>query len=266
MTLLSGKTIRPLFLEELKKERETRNISFFLYSAKEDFSAQAYLRGIKKMLDSLSIPYVEDFLDLSKSEEENLSLFQEHSKGKMILLARPLKVPYEKKFLALIGPDQDPDMFHPENVGRLYQGDLNYLPATAASVREIISFYKIPTEGKRAVILGRSNEVGYPCFALLNKLNATVSLLHSKTEESVKEDLVRNADILVLATGKSGLVKREWLSPKCVILDCGFSAHGGDLGFVPKEGEVAAYTPVPGGVGALTSLCLVKNAFFLSNK
>lgn len=264
MMILSGKTIAPLLEEELKERVKKTPLSFYLFSNQDDFPSQAYLRGIKKTLSKFEIPFEEDFLDSSKSEEENLSLFKEHSQEKMVLLARPLHVPYEEKLIKMISPDFDPDMFSDRNRGRLFSGDMNYLPATASAVREIVAYYHLETEGKRACILGRSNEVGYPCFAYFNKKNATASLIHSRTPEEVKADLFSKADILVLATGKSGLVKREWLKKDCVILDCGFSPNGGDLGFVPEDEEVKAYTPVPGGVGALTKLCLVKNALFLA--
>jgi len=123
--------------------------------------------------------------------------------------------------------------------------------------------YHIDVEGKRALVLGRSTEVGYPCFQLLNKMNAAVTLAHSKVDSATLSSYVKQADIIILATGKPDLIKKEDLNKDVIIIDCGFNPDGGDLGFVPNEGEVKAYTPVPGGVGSLTSYCLLLNAIHL---
>ncbi len=266
MKILSGKEIRPLLKEEIQKELKDVSLSFYLYSNKEDYPSQAYLNSIKKMLSSFSIPYSEGFIDSKKDKEDNLSLFKKESEGKSILMARPLKVDYEKEFLSLIPSCQDPDMLTNDNRGYLFSGDLDYLTATSQSVRRILSYYQIPVEGKKAVVLGRSTEVGYSCFQFLNKMNAATTLLHSKVDEKMIQDYVKEADILVLATGKSGLIKEESLHPSLSILDCGFNPNGGDLGFIPKEDSISAYTPVPGGVGALTSYCLLLNAIHLKKK
>lgn len=263
MKILSGKEIRPLLADIIRKEMEGIQFSFYLFSDKEDYPSQAYLRGIKKTLDSFGVDYVEDFLDRTAGKEKNIKNFKEHSKGRFILLARPLKIDYEEELISFIPPCQDADMFHVENRGKLFSGDLGYLTATSKSVKFILEQYHIETEGKKAVILGRSLEVGYPCFQLMNKKNAAVTLLHSKVSQDVLSTYVKDADILILATGKSGLVRREDLNPNMVVIDCGFNPHGGDLGFIPEENELSAYTPVPGGVGPLTSCFLLENAVFL---
>ncbi len=266
MKIFSGKEIRPLLKEEIQKELKDVSLSFYLYSNKEDYASKAYLNGIKKTLTAFSIPYSEGFIDPKHDKESNLSLFRKESEGKSILMARPLQVDYEKEFLSLIPSSQDPDMLTNDNRGLLFGGDLDYLTATSQSVRRILSYYRIPTEGRKAVVLGRSTEVGYPCFQLLNKMNAATTLLHSKVDDKTIQEYVRHADILILATGKSGLIKEESLHPSLSILDCGFNPNGGDLGFIPKENSLFGYTPVPGGVGALTSYCLLLNAIHLKKK
>ena len=263
MTILSGKELRPLIASQIEEELKTTRVSFYLFSNKEDFPSQAYLRGIKKTLDSFHVPYTEGFIDTSLSKEENLARFEKESQGKSILMARPLKVDYEHDFLSLIKTQYDPDMLTEVNRGKLFGGDLTYLTATSQSVRLILENYHIDVEGKRALVLGRSTEVGYPCFQLLNKMNAAVTLAHSKVDSATLSSYVKQADIIILATGKPGLIKKEDLNKDIVIIDCGFNPDGGDLGFVPNEGEVKAYTPVPGGVGSLTSYCLLLNAIHL---
>lgn len=263
MKILSGKQLRPILAEKIKKEIEDAPLCFFLYSNKEDFASQAYLRSIKKMLASFGVPFKEDFIDPEQGEKQNLFHFKEESKGCSILLARPLHVSYESKFLSLINSESDPDMLTEENRGKLFGGDLNYLTATSQSVKYLLEEYQIPLSGKKAVVLGRSTEVGYPCFQLLNKRDCATTLLHSKVDSKTICSFIKEADIIILATGKSNLVPRECFNSNQVLIDCGFNPNGGDLGFIPKEGEFAAYTPVPGGVGSLTSYCLLLNAIHL---
>lgn len=263
MKILSGKDLRITLAETIKEELSSVSLRFYLYSNKEDFASQAYLRSIKKMLTSFNVQFKEDFIDLSKSKEENLSNFERNSKDSFILLARPLNVDYEKDFISLIPPSYDPDMLTSENRGLLFGGNLNYLTATSQSVYYLIRQYQIQVEGKKAIVLGRSTEVGYPCFEMLNKMNAAVTLLHSRVSKEVIASYAKEADIIILATGKPNLIERSCFNPNQIVIDCGFNPNGGDLGFIPLENELKAYTPVPGGVGSLTSYCLLQNAIRL---
>lgn len=264
MIILSGKELRPKIEAEINEALKKSHVVFYLYSNKDDFASQAYLRGIKKTLEKFNVPYEEGYIDLSLSKEENIAAFIKESKGKAVLLARPLHVEYEHDFISLIPGENDPDMLSDINRGLLFGGDLNYLTATSQSVKIILEEYNIPVEGKKALVLGRSTEVGYPCFQLLNKKNAAVTLVHSRVDDKTISSYVKEADIIILATGKQGLVHQEDLTGKQYIIDCGFHPNGGDLGFVPEEGSVLGYTPVPGGVGSLTSYCLLLNAIHLS--
>ena len=263
MKILSGFDLKPLIVKEVEEKLQKTKVEFYLYSNKNEFACQAYLKSIKKLLVSFNIPYVEEFINLDLSEEENLANFKKNSYHKHVLLARPLKVSYEKKFIDLFSPNYDPDMLTEINRGKLFGGDLNYLTATSQSVKYILDHYNINVTNKKAVVIGRSTEVGYPCFQLLNKMNAAVSLLHSKVSKDIMSEYVKNADIIILATGKSELLNREDLNPNQIIIDCGFNPQGGDLGFIPNEDELLSYTPVPKGVGSLTSYCLLLNAIFL---
>ena len=253
MKILSGKQLRPILVEKIKEGLKDVPLRFFLYSNKEDFASQAYLRSIKKMLLSFEIPFQEDFIDMKQGEEQNLLNFKEKSKGCSILLARPLHVSYESKFLSLIQSESDPDMLTEENRGKLFGGNLNYLTATSQSVRFLLEEYQIPLAGKKAIVLGRSTEVGYPCFQLLNKKDCATTLLHSKVDQKTICSFVKEADIIILATGKPNLIPRNCFNSNQVLIDCGYNPNGGDLG----------YTPVPGGVGSLTSYCLLLNALQL---
>ena len=266
MRILSGKDLRESLKEEILKDENLKRLSFYLYSSKENKPSYYYLKGIKKLLDALSIPYTEGFLNKERSREENLKEFREASQGKMIILARPLLVDYENEFIDLIPKKYDPDMMNYENRGRLYSGDLDFLPATARSVKVILDHYGIDLTGKRCLVIGRSNTVGLPVFELVNRYNGLPVLVHSKINSAVLNLESVESDILFLCSGKSGLIRREYLRNDQTIIDCGFNPEGGDLGFVPEEDELSAYTPVPGGVGALTSYCLVLNALTLIEK
>ena len=261
--ILYGDKIKVELKNEILNSKNYKKVHFYLYSNKDDVPSFYYLKGIKRTLDELEIPYDEDFLDLNKSEKENIDIFKKNSKDKMIVLARPLPSDYENKLIPLIDHNFDPDMMSDINKGKLYSGDLRYLPATAQSVLSFIKYYKIDIEDKKVTIVGRSLTVGLPVFMLIQKLNGLAVLVHSKINEFALQKEARNSDIIILASGKSGLIKRSTFSSFQTLIDCGFSGSGCDLGFVPNENEFKDYTPVPKGIGSLTSYELVINALTL---
>lgn len=263
MQILSGKDLKEKVKEEILKDNDLKKLSFYLYSNEENKPSYYYLKGIKKLLDSLSIPYTEGFINKNKSKEDNLNEFKEQIKGKMIILARPLLVDCEEEFIKLIPANYDPDMMSDINRGKLYSGDIDYLPATAKSVKIILDNYNINLKGKRCLIIGRSNTVGLPVFQLVNKYDGLAILAHSKIDPSLLAVEAIESDYIFLCSGKSNLIPEQYFIKEHTVIDCGFNPNGGDLGFVPKDEQLKAYTPVPGGVGALTSYCLILNALML---
>ena len=263
MTTLLTKPLKENLISELKANPNLTKLSFYLYSDKDNLACFYYLKGIKKLLEFLSIPYFEGFLDRKLTKEENLSTFKEESHEKFVILARPLSISYEEDFISSINPDYDPDMMSLLNKGKLYSGDLGYLPATAQSVKHIIDSYSLSLKGKKCLVVGRSLTVGLPVMELINRYDGLVTLAHSKVDSQIFSLEAIESDFIFLCSGKSGLIPREFFSPEQTIIDCGFSANGGDLGFVPSDNELSAYTPVPGGVGVLTSCFLIKNALLL---
>lgn len=266
MKILSGKEIKPLLEAEIQKELTNIDLSFYLYSDPDNLDCRAYLNSIKRTLTRFSIPFFEGFYQKDLSEEENLSIFRSEIQNHAVLIARPLNIKSENEFIESIPSLQDPDMLTTINRGKLFGGDLSFLPATASSVMQILSHYDICLNNIKATVIGRSLSVGLPVFELLQKKNATVSLLHSKTKKEIFEQEVKQSTLLVLATGKPGLISKELLDSSKIIIDCGYASGSGDLGFQPKEEQAFAYTPVPGGVGPLTSLCLLLNAIHLKEK
>lgn len=183
----------------------------------------------------------------------------------------------EEKVLQAISPKKDVDGFHPENTGRMMSGLPAYLPATPDGILELLKHYKIETAGKNCVVIGRSNIVGRPMANLLSQKgwDCTVTICHSRTKDLA--EVVRGADIIVAALGMAEFVRADMVKPGAVIIDVGITRVASDktkngwklLGDV-KFDEVAPrcsyITPVPGGVGPMTIISLMKNTLKAARK
>ena len=202
--------------------------------------------------------------------------------GILIQLPLPRHVD-TKRLLEAVAPDKDVDGFHPVNVGRLQSGQPGLAPCTPAGIMEILRRSQLPVAGQNAVVLGRSDIVGKPAAMMLLNASATVTICHSKTADLPK--FTRDADLLVAAIGRPGFVTEEMVKPGATLIDVGINRitdpaeveefFPGDLGRAAtfaKRGSVVigdihpaafaragAYTPVPGGVGALTIALLMQN-------
>lgn len=162
--------------------------------------------------------------------------------------------------LELVDPAKDVDGATPLNVGRLARGEPGFAPATALSVMAILRSYEIPIAGRRAVVVGRSPVVGRPVAALLLAADATVVACHSRTRNLARE--TRRAEILVVAAGHAGLIRAEMVNRSAVVIDCGINAGEqgmtGDVDYEAVRPVVKAITPVPGGVGPVTTMMLME--------
>ena len=162
-----------------------------------------------------------------------------------------------------LDPAKDIDGLHPRNAGLMELGYEGFLPTTAHAAVELLKRSGIPIAGRRAVVIGRSNVVGKPAALLLVREHGTVTVLHSKTKDLGHH--TRDAEILVVAAGKAGLVTGDMLSPGVVVVDVGINVVPdddavrlvGDVDFETAKDVVAAITPVPGGVGPLTNALLL---------
>jgi len=172
------------------------------------------------------------------------------------------------KVLDRIRPDKDVDGFHPVNVGNLALGREALVPCTPHGVMKLLAMEGIATEGKRAVVVGRSNIVGKPMASLLLAGNATVTVCHSRTRDLAA--VCREADILVAAIGKAGFVTADMVKPGAVVIDVGINrVEGrliGDVDFAAVKEIAGAITPVPGGVGPLTIAMLMDNTLKAAKK
>ena len=183
------------------------------------------------------------------------------------------------KVIQSIAPAKDVDGFHPVNIGKMVQGLPAYLPATPYGILQLLEYYKIETEGRHCVVLGRSNIVGTPVSILLSRKsypgNCTVTLCHSKTNNLA--EICRQADILIAAIGQPHFVKADMIKPGAVIIDVGLhripdpskaSGHHltGDVDFNEVSKKAGYITPVPGGVGPMTIIALLSNTLKAFNK
>ncbi|NCB50317.1 MAG: glycosyltransferase [Clostridia bacterium] len=179
-----------------------------------------------------------------------------------ILMLRPLPKDFdEAAACAAIAPDKDVDGVTPASQSGVFAGtDKGFAPCTARACLELLKYYGITLAGKRVAVIGRSLNVGRPAAMMLMRENATVTLCHSRTEDL--PSVVRNADIVVAAAGQAGLLGADCFAPDQIVVDVGANWDGdagkftGDVNFAAAEKTVAAITPVPGGVGAVTTAVL----------
>ena len=181
-----------------------------------------------------------------------------------ILLLRPLpKQICEADIERMIDPRKDLDGISPENIAKVFAGDgTGYAPCTAEAVMEILKANDIDVTGKRVTIVGRSLVVGKPLAMLMMKANATVTVCHTRTREL--EATCRNAEILVAAAGRARMIGKEFVGENAIVIDVGINVDEdgklcGDVDFEAIGGRAAMATPVPGGVGAVTTAVLAKH-------
>ena len=232
----------------------------------EDPASRIYVNNKKKACQATGIHSEEYALPASTTQEELLALVdtlnhKEDIHG--ILVQSPLpKGLDEGAVVEAIDPQKDVDAFHAYNVGKIMMGDYHFLPCTPAGIMELLQAYDIPVEGKRCVVIGRSNIVGKPMAMLLLHQNGTVTICHSRTKDL--PEVTRQADILVSAVGKSRFVTADMVKPGAVVIDVGINrgADGklhGDVNFEEASAVAGYITPVPGGVGPMTRAMLMKN-------
>ena len=227
----------------------------------------SYERGaMKKMeafgLEAKSYGFPETISDAEFKEE--FKKINEDPEVTGILVLKPLpKHICERDIENMMDPGKDLDGISPANIAKVFAGDSSgFAPCTAEAVVEVLKANGIPIAGKRAVIVGRSMVVGKPLAMLLMKENATVTVCHTKTVDL--PGTCRNGEILVAAAGRAKMLDGEYVGPGAVVIDVGINADGngklcGDVDFESIEGKAAMATPVPGGVGAVTTAVLARH-------
>lgn len=185
--------------------------------------------------------------------------------GILVQLPLPAGVPTDEILMA-VSPQKDADGLHPVNLGLLLAGKRGLRPCTPSGIMRLLDHNNLPVEGKRAVVIGRSNLVGKPISIMLMERNATVTMCHSRTKDL--SELTKTADILVVAAGKREMVRGDWVKPGAVVIDVGIhkseeSPTGltGDVVYAEAREVASHITPVPGGIGPMTVAMLLCNTF-----
>lgn len=268
---IDGKKLAQDIRRELKKRVEdiNKNGNIQLCMANilvgNDGGSQFYVRNQNKLCDTLGIKVQSINLDESIEEEELVHIINKlnnDTEVKGIILQLPLpKHLNESKITSSIDINKDIDGLNSISVGKLYKGEKCFVPCTPRGIIELIKSCDINIEGSNAVVIGRSNIVGKPVAQLLINENATVTICHSKTK-NLKE-ICLNADILVSAIGKPHFITKDYIKEGAVVIDVGTSSVNGkivgDVCFDEVIEKAGYVTPVPGGVGAMTTTMLIKN-------
>jgi len=268
--LLEGKPVADKIKEELKRQIESLKKKPVLASiqAGDNAGAAAYVKSQQKTAQNLGIEYQLHNLNQDINEAELIKFIQKLNSdntinGIIIQMPLPRQIDY-KKISQFIDPEKDAEGMHPANIGKIIFGKANILPCTPAAVMELIKETGIDLYGKEVVVVGHSEIVGKPLSLLLLEKFATVTVCHIGTSKAGKlEEHVKKAEILIVAVGKAGLIKGDWIKEGAIVIDVGINRLGdkivGDVEFEAAEKHAAWITPVPGGVGPLTVTMLMRN-------
>ena len=265
--ILDGKAVAAKHKALIKKtvDSMTHTPGLALVLVGDDPASHVYVKHKIKDCDECGFAAFPHYLPASTTQDELLALIallNANSAVNGILLQHP--VPKHIDFEAVINaidPCKDVDCFHPENIGRYMTGQPRFLPCTPAGVMLLLDEYGIDAAGKECVVVGRSNIVGKPQSMLLLQKHGTVTLCHSRTPDL--GEVTRRADILVAAVGVLHLIKPDMVKPGAVVIDVGMNTKtdgklAGDVDFDAVEKIASHITPVPGGVGPMTRVMLMK--------
>ncbi|MDR2340396.1 MAG: bifunctional 5,10-methylenetetrahydrofolate dehydrogenase/5,10-methenyltetrahydrofolate cyclohydrolase [Deltaproteobacteria bacterium] len=273
-TMLASKPIVQKFKEGIQKDVEDLKLKgtepmLATVIAGWDGPSKAYALSKEKTCHALGINFSLNVYDHNVTEDrllDAIATLNEDGSVHGIMLELPLPKHIDSyRVTSAIRPNKDVDGITPENRGLLLMGKLDkaLLPVTPLSCLTLIESSEVDVAGKNVAIIGRGETVGLPLTVLLIKRSATVTVCHSRTKDL--DDIVRHSDIVVAATGQAGLVKKSMLSAGQVVIDAGISVlpDGKITGDVENgASEVVSYlTPVPGGVGSLTVMLLLRNLF-----
>lgn len=252
-------------VEELKKDNIIPNLIIIRVGARPD--DLAYERGAKKRMELLGIVCNVVELDEQIQQEEFECAFDQINQDDNvhgILLFQPLPAHLDlNPIKERINPLKDVDCMCNDNVAKVFLGDkTGHAPCTAEAVMEMLDYYKIPLSGKNVVIIGRSVVIGRPLSMLMLAENATITVCHSKSKDM--EQICREADVLVAAVGKARMVKESMVKDGAVIVDVGINVDEagnlcGDVDFECLQDKTSYISPVPRGVGSVTTSVLAKH-------
>lgn len=271
MQLLNGKDVaafhRRRMARQIQEVREKRGIEpeLSIVVVGDDAPSAMYAASMQKTARSVGLKasiYREgadiceaDLLALIDRLNDDASVFG-------ILLMMPLPKAFDsQRIINRIDPSKDVDGLTDGNIARLCTGRSGFVPCTPRAVMAILDYYHISVSGKEVVIIGRSTVVGKPLAQLCLQQNATVTVCHSRTEDL--KAVCQRADVIIAAAGRAGLVTGDMIKPGAVVIDVGINRAGGktvgDVAFEDAALRAGAITPVPGGVGAVTTMMILEN-------
>ena len=271
MELINGKELAKKIRGELKLEvdnlRENGIIpKLAVIMVGDDKASEVYVRNKSKACNEIGIEFEEFLLKSNIKQEELIDLIKKLNNRKDvhgILLQSPIPEHLNiREAFDTIDYRKDVDGFNPINIGKLAIGEDAFISCTPYGVIKMLEEYNIEIEGKRAVVIGRSNIVGKPLIQCLLNKNATVTICHSKTKNIA--EITKEADILIAALGKPKFVKENMVKENAVVIDVGINRNEegklvGDVDFENVSKKVSYITPVPGGVGPMTIAMLMNN-------
>ena len=281
MTRIDGKQVASHIKERIAAEVQTLKSQtgkvpgLAVVLVGEDPASSVYVKNKNKTCGQMGFQSFSHHLPVDTDQRIVLDLIRdlndnEEVHGILVQLPLPKQID-EQQVLEAVDPKKDVDGFHPVNVGYLTRGIPALVPCTPAGIMEMLDHYKIGIEGKRAVIIGRSNIVGKPMALLLLQRHATVTVCHSRTQDL--PGVAREADILVGAIGKPRFITKDFVKDGAVVIDVGINRVDGklvgDVDFDNVAERCSHITPVPGGVGPMTIAMLMQNtlkAFKAANK
>lgn len=269
--IIDGKEIAKAIKEEIKLfVNEIKNDKGLIPTVVsilvgEDAGSQYYQNNQAKIAESLEIKFIKKQFDENIDEKELIDYIIKCNEDKtihgiMMLVPLPKHID-ENKVTNIICPEKDIDCLTDICIGKLYKSDKIFYPCTPNSVVTLLEKMNIDVVGKEVVVIGRSNIVGKPVAQMLLDKNATITICHSRTA-NLKE-VTKRADILITAIGKPKFITEEYIKNEAVVIDVGTSSFNGkitgDVDFENVKEKASYITPVPGGVGALTTTLLFKN-------
>ena len=267
-TIIDGKALAAKMRREIAEEVKAlpRKPGMAVILVGDDPASRLYVSNKEKDCAECGFLSFEYKLPAETAEEEILSIIaalnaRNDVDGILVQLPVPKHIS-ERKIIEAIDPKKDVDAFHPENVGRMTIGHSLLWPCTPSGVMEMLKAYGISASGKHCVVIGRSNIVGKPMALLLLADNGTVTICHSRTP-NLKEECLK-ADIIVSAVGRIGLVTADMVKEGAVVIDVAMNRNEngkfcGDVVYDEVAEKASFITPVPGGVGPMTRVMLMKN-------
>jgi len=268
--LLEGKPIAEKIKDEIRQQVQSLKNKPVLSSVMvgDNAGAEAYVKSQQKNAQNLGIEYQFHKLTQGTTESQLIDFIQKLNldksvNGIIIQMPLPPQIDY-KKISQFILPEKDAEGMHPVNIGKIVFGKARILPCTPAAVMELLKETGVDLYGREVVVVGHSEIVGKPLALLLLDKFATVTVCHIGTSKAQKlEEHVRKAEVLIVAVGKAGLIKGDWIKEGAIVIDVGINRVGdkivGDIEFETAEKKASYITPVPGGVGPLTVTMLMRN-------